>query len=105
MESPVSGSRKTKRKGGFFALFIKLAALVFIGYAAVSLFFLQTDIAQQEQELKRLNEQKAAIQAENDDYERLLDSEDEEEYYARIAREQLGYADPDERVFYVVPGN
>ena len=83
----------------------RLAAFVFICYAVVSLILLQVDISEQKQELKKLNEQKAAAQADNEELKRLLDSGDESEYYARIAREQLNYAYPDERVYYVISGN
>ena len=81
------------------------ACLVFIGYAAVSLVTLQVEIADKKHQLNEINEQIAVQQDKNDELKQLVNAEDDTDTYERIAREQLGYAYPDERVYYVISGN
>lgn len=84
---------------------IKLAGFAFLCYAVVSLIVLQVEIAENKQQLNELKNQTSIAQGNNDELERLLGSENKSEYYAKIARDQLGYAYPDERVYYDVSGN
>lgn len=85
------------------ARFISLVAVVcLLGYAVFSVISQQAEIAtlkkQQEDLQLRITEQEQR----NDEYTRLLSAGDEAEYMERIAVEQLGYAYPNERRFYIV---
>ncbi|MDR0197047.1 MAG: septum formation initiator family protein [Oscillospiraceae bacterium] len=57
---------------------------------------------------ERLDKTRAAlkeIHAENEQLERYSSGDNIGEYMERVARDEMGYADPQERVYYVVPGN
>ena len=49
--------------------------------------------------------QKPSTESLPEEYNRLLSSGDEAEYMERVAVEQLGYAYPNERRFYIVNGS
>jgi cell division protein FtsB len=60
----------------------------------------QSDIAEKQSELKDLQEQIAVYEAENEDLDRVLSSDDTDAYMEKLAREEYGYAYPDEFRFY-----
>ncbi len=68
-------------------------------YFAYSIVSTQIDVYKEKQTLLALEQQIYEQQMENDELERLLQDGGEAEYIERIAREKLGYAAPDERVF------
>jgi len=45
------------------------------------------------------------INIENEQLERYANGENFDEYLERFARDEMGFADPQERVFHVRPGN
>lgn len=94
-----------KKKNRFMSLLITLATLSFLCYAVTTLISNQVEISQRKQSLRDIQSQKIVQQQENDELERLLTAEDDGEYIERIAREKLGYAYYDERVYYAVPAN
>ncbi|MCD8095121.1 MAG: septum formation initiator family protein [Ruminococcus sp.] len=100
-----SGVRAVKRKkeGGItFKPLAWFTALCLVVYAAVTIVSQQVQIAQLKQEKDDINEQISQAKQLNDEYSRQLSSEDESEYMERIVVEDLGYAYPNERRFYVV---
>lgn len=79
-----------------------------VGFAA--LYLLTTlvsgrlQVGQKEQELASIQLQTQQQQDTNAELQEILDSGDEDAYVERVAREKLGYARPDERVFVDISG-
>lgn len=92
-----------KKQKGPLKVFVVLAALLFCVYAVVDIISQQDEIEQLEQETEMMSAKIEEAKQLNDEYDQLL-SYDEEEFMKRIAVEQLGYAYPNERRFYVVNG-
>jgi len=86
-------------------IILRLAVFAFAIYVAVTLVQLQIDIGQKTQEsavlTKSVNDQKIK----NQELQKLLSSGNEANYIERVAREQLGFADPQERIFIDASGN
>ena len=62
------------------------------------------EIAAKRQQLEAVQQQLEAQQAQNDELSRVLQSGTDEEIVERVARDQLGYAKPNERVFVDMTG-
>ncbi len=82
--------------GGIFVLVLCSLMLSFIQN--------QVEIASKRQELEAVQAQLDAQVAENTELQRVLESGTEEEIIERIARDNLGYAKPGERVFVDTSG-
>lgn len=84
--------------------------LIRLGVVGVSLSLLvaffqgQAQVAGKEQELAELQIQVQQQTQENQELQQLIDSGDEDAFVERIAREKLGYARPNERVFLDIAG-
>lgn len=87
--------RKT-RKVSFAA---KAALLLVSVWAAFTIVSLQLKIMAKESEMSELQQQIDAQKLENRQIQDVLDSGDDAEYIARIAREKLGYISPGQKVF------
>ncbi len=85
--------KKKKRVSGL----AKTATAVFAVYAAFTLVSLQLQIAEEEQALLQAQIEEQELR--NAEIKALLESENSDDYVARIAREKLGYISPGERVF------
>ena len=79
-------------------------AFIVISTLSVSLINSQFELMTKRQELDALEKQETRLIMENKDASRLLNSETDEEYIERIARERLGYGSPDEKVFMDIQG-
>ena len=86
-----------------FNLKIVLVLALFV-YLSVALIKTQFDLVNKRQQLDILQQQKARVQLEVNDVQRVLEYESEEEYIERIARQRLGYAHPDEKVYKDIQG-
>lgn len=93
------GRRSHSRFGRFIAF---TAVLCLVIYAVFSIISQQAQIAELKKQSEALSAQITDQEQKNDEYIRLLRSGDEAEYMERIAVEQLGYAYPGERRFYIV---
>ena len=62
------------------------------------------DIAAKQKELQDLENQLEQQRQQNDELERVLESGSDQEIIERVARDKLGYAKPNERVFIDVTG-
>ena len=81
-----------------------LTALSFVClYLAISVVSVQIKLRGQQMELQRIQQQIELARQENDELVRILNG-GEAEYIERIAREKLGYAAVDERVFEDIAG-
>ena len=96
--------QKARKRLSVPALALRLGLVGLFLYLAVSLVGVQMDIVSKTQQLDDLNRQVAAQQAENQELQRTLDVDDEAAYMERVAREKLGYARPDERLYVDMTG-
>ena len=87
--------KKKKRVSGL----AKTATAVFAVFAAFTLVSLQLQIAEKKEEQALLQAQIEEQELRNAEIKALLESENSDDYVARIAREKLGYISPGERVF------
>ena len=78
---------------------LKLAVCLFVAYIAYSIVAQQLEIREKNQILDTLHRQVAEQQEANLEVERLLAMTDDKDYIERLARERLGYAYPDEKVY------
>jgi len=76
---------------------------VFCVYLLINVISIRVRLYQQKQQLSLIEEQIEIAQKENDELRHML-SGTEAEYIERIAREKLGYAAVDERVFEDITG-
>ena len=92
--------QKTKRTN-FLVTLVVTVVLVSICIALVDIY---AQINEKQNQLDSLNRQIDEQKQENLDSQRLLSEEDEETYIEKYAREKLGFARPEERVFYSITG-
>ena len=95
-------SSKKKREGGVFEPLAWFAAFCLVIYSVVVIISQQVQIVHLRQEQNEISEQITEARQQNDEYTRMLASDDEAAYMEKIAVEKLGYAYPNERRFYVV---
>lgn len=96
-----------KRKKQRGSLLLKLAIFAFAAYIVFALVNQQVQINEKSQELADLQEQVETQKIENEDMKHALNADEEEtkEYIERVAREDLDYAKPGERVFVNIAGD
>ena len=92
------GKKRRLKKRHSTILMIVLA--VAVCYFLISFIGMQSDIKSQEKYIAQLNTQLADKKAENEELEKLVKSSDLDDYVEQIARRELGYVFPDERVYY-----
>lgn len=73
-------------------------------YLAVSLISSQVIIVAKRQQLAQVTQQVETQLAANLELQRTLDSGDEDAYTERVARNKLGFALPDERIYVDMSG-
>ena len=96
---------KKQKRAPLLPRFFLRAGLVLIGgYLVAGLVFNQVDIAAKQKELQDLENQLEQQRQQNDELERVLESGSDQEIIDRVARDKLGYAKPNERVFIDVTG-
>ena len=94
--------QKVKKKKT--ALFFKLALLLIAIISAVQLISIHSSISEKEEQLAALEQELAATTAENEQLQQQLEQGVTDEYIEDVAREQLGYVSPFERIFIDVAG-
>ena len=96
-----------KRKKQRGSLLLKLAIFAFAAYIVFALVNQQVQINEKSQELADLQEQVETQKIKNEDMKHALNADEEEtkEYFERVAREDLDYAKPGERVFVNIAGD
>jgi len=85
------------------ALFAPCLILAMGGYLVWSLIYNQVQISAKRQELQAVQVQLAAQRAENEELGRQLEESDQD-IIEQVARDELGYAKPNERVFVDMSG-
>ncbi|WP_312643703.1 septum formation initiator family protein [Hydrogenoanaerobacterium sp.] len=96
--------RKAKEKKNGKARLLKFAVCVFVVYVVYMMIQQQFDIKDRQLELAMLQQQVDQQRLENKEIERLLAS-DNEEYVERLAKDEYGYAYPDETIYIDTSGS
>lgn len=105
-QTDVTRKKKSKRKNnGLVNVAFTFVIVFLIIYAIISIITQQAEIAEQETQLQQIRDEITAAEQENDEYVRLLSSEDEKAYMERIAIERMGYGYANERRYYAMSGN
>jgi cell division protein FtsB len=86
------------------SLILRLSVFAFIVYIAVVLINMQLHISKDKATLASVTTQYKTQQDKNAEIQRVL-SENDDQYKESIARDKLGYAEPDERIYVNVSGN
>ena len=90
--------KKMKNRKHSIILAVLFCALVC--YFVATLISLQVQVRAQENSVAELSSQYQKQIDENAELQRLIDEGNESDYIEKIAREQYGYAKPDERIYY-----
>ena len=104
-KSSAAGAARRTRKDGRSIVFKPVAwfaVVCLVVYSIIVIISQQVQIVQLRQERAEITATMTEMRRRNDEYTRLLASDNESEYMEKIAIEKLGYAYPDERRFYVV---
>lgn len=97
-------AKPDKKRRSHFGDFVKLAFFILLLVFSVGqIIQTQAEIAEQKSQVDKLKNQISETLQENDEYRRILNTDDESEYMFIVAVEKLGYAYPRERRFYVRP--
>ena len=78
---------------------VKIAMMAFLLYAVVTIVRLQSQIADKRAELGSLNQQVLEYQEANEQLRQEMQNGITEEEIGELARSELSYAEPGERVF------
>ena len=92
--------KKYRQNNGLVKFTGAAVLLVMIAGCGISIFGDMLEYSKKQSELDELKVRAEQLEAENAEYESILNEEDERTYMERIAIEKLGYAYPDERRFY-----
>lgn len=90
----------TRHRSHIGDLFKLACFVILLIYAVTVIIQTQADIAEQKTQIEKLRREITQTRQENDEYQRILNTDDEEEYMFTVAVEKLGYAYPREIRFY-----
>ena len=93
----MSAAQKKKKT---YSTILTVAFAALVCYFVIALISLQSDIKEQKEQIADINAQADAQSAYNRELNNLLNDSNLDSYVERIAREELGYVFPDERVYY-----
>ena len=94
---------KKKRRGPVYFL-SAVAILLFTGFAVFAVVRDQISIRENTQKYNELVAQTNEINENNEQITAYLEDEEKlKEYIENMARDKLDYANPDERIYYVIP--
>ena len=99
----IETTKKPKKKRN---IIFGVLLVLFAAYAVVTLISQQVQINHKQSELSELEDKIIIQEVKNGEVEQVYNSSDKEneEYIKKIARDELGYAEPDERVFINIAG-
>ena len=86
-------------------LMFRICIFVFVAYAVVLLIDMQINLAQRRRQLVELEQRVEIQRIANKELERQLAQGADEQYVERIAREMLGFINPDETVYIDISGS
>lgn len=90
----------TKVKNRKHSIILAVLFCALVCYFVATLISLQAKVRAQENTVNDLKAQYQQQLDENTELEMIIEDGNESEYIERIAREQYGYAKPEERVYY-----
>lgn len=93
----MSAAQKKKKT---YSTILTVAFAALVCYFVIALIGLQSDIREQKEQIADINAQADIQSADNRELNNLLNDSDLDSYVERIAREELGYVFPNERVYY-----
>ena len=93
----MSAAQKKKKT---YSTILTVAFAALVCYFVIALIGLQSEIREQKEQIADINAQADIQSADNRELNNLLNDSDLDSYVERIAREELGYVFPDERVYY-----
>ena len=97
-------TKKTVKKQSK-SFILTLALILLVGYFVITIIGHRIEIKEKKAELEQKQQTLQEQYAENDRLKTIVDSDDKSEYIEQVAREQLGFGMPNEKVFYdVTPG-
>jgi cell division protein FtsB len=96
--------KKKKQKG---SILLRISVFAFIAYIMVALVNQQIQISEKRQQLASVQQQLKVQELKNDDIKHALKSgaNASSDYMERVARQDLDFAKPGERVFVNISGN
>lgn len=97
-------AKQKNKTMGFSGLLLRAGVLLLGGYLVVSMVLNQVEIRTKRQQLQTVEQQLEIQQAQNEELQRILESGSDQELIERVARDKLGYAKPNERVFVDATG-
>lgn len=89
-----------RKKQNTFDVFLEILAFICVLGLSTSIIYTKATIAEKQKELTDLQTKADKIQAENDEYVRILEDEDLLAYMEQIAIENMSYAYPNELRFF-----
>ena len=97
-------ARENVSNHGFLKILASVACLILVGFIVFSIISTNMQINANKQKYEELIAQTNAVMEENASISRFLDDgADMDQYIEEIARDKLDFANPDERVYYIVP--
>ncbi len=94
-------TRKKPKIHRSVSIILAVAAFALVCYFFISFFNLRAQVVAKQDEIASLKTQVTKQQEKNEELEQMLDSGDLDAFVEKRARdEDLGYAYPDERVYY-----
>lgn len=93
------------KKNNKALLFLVPIMAIALGVCLYNFIAIQVEISQKNSELQQIAAQREVVDAENEMLIRYSKEENKSEYIEEIARDKLGYAKPEERIYYIVPAD
>lgn len=87
---------------GFILIFAFILFIVYIGYHFITL---QLQLNKDKNTLAQTKQKCTEMKEANDELNDILENDGEIDYIEKIAKDKLGYVNPDERVFIDISGN
>lgn len=95
---------REKNNFGFIRTLAYIACSILVGFIVFSIVTTNIQIKENKQKYDELLQQTEIVEEKNASIERYLDEDaNMDEYIEEIARDKLNFANPDERVYYIVP--
>ncbi len=95
-----SAKKAVSRPKFIFRILLRTAAAAALLGCTILIISIQSNIAEKKAELQDIEAQISEYEAKNEDLTRILESGDTDQYMEKLAREDYGYAYPDEFRFY-----
>ena len=96
--------RENVSNHGFIKVFAAIACSILAGFIVFSIISTNIRIRESKETYEALVKQTEDVLEQNASISRYLeDGADMDEYIEEIARDKLDFANPDERVYYIVP--